>query len=65
MSKEMTDELHNELDIAVFEQDEMDVDKVKEILDKLDKMEGISPDGMKNTFDKEKLWDRIAEECRQ
>lgn len=64
MSKEMMNELHNQLDIAALEQEEMDVDKVKEILDKLDEMEGLSTDGMKNTFDKEKLWDRIVEECR-
>lgn len=61
MSKEMMNELHNQLDIAALEQEEMDVDKVREILDKMD---SLSPDGMKNTFDKEKLWDRIVEECR-
>lgn len=61
MSKEMMNELYNQLDIAALEQEEMDVDKVREILDKMD---SLSPDGMKNTFDKEKLWDRIVEECR-
>lgn len=62
MDNKKINELQDQLDIAVFEQEEMDVDKVKEILDK---MENISPEEERNGFDKENLWKRIEEQSRE
>lgn len=60
--KKIMDELQAQLDIAVFEQEEMDADKVKEILEK---MENISSDEDKKSFDKELLWKKIEEQSRE
>ena len=61
-TKRMLDDLQDQLDRVVFEQNEVDPDKVKEILNKMD---SISPDESKDDFDKELLWGKIMEECRE
>ena len=63
-TKQMMDNLQNELDFAVFEQEEMDADKVREILNK---MENIDPeaDKVKAEFDKDLVWKKIQEQCRE
>lgn len=62
MNNKKMNELQDQLDIAVFEQEEMDVDKVKSILAE---MENYTPDEEKKTFDKEQLWKRIEEQSRE
>lgn len=62
-TKQMMDNLQDELDFAVFEQEEMDPEKVREILAK---MESIDPeaDEVKSEFDKDLVWKRIQEQCK-
>ena len=53
--------LQDKLDLAVFEQEEVDPKQVKAILEE---MERISP-LEENEQEKESMWERIKEECRE
>lgn len=62
MKEDILDALQSELDMAVFEQDEPDVDKVKEILDKMD---SCSPEEETKMADKEVVWNRIIAQSNE
>lgn len=59
IKEDILDALQSELDMEVFEQEEPDVDKVKEILDKMD---SCLPEKETKIADKELVWNRIIEQ---
>lgn len=62
MNNKKMDDLQAQLDIAVFEQEEMDVDKVMAILTE---MEDATPETEKKIPNKEQLWKKIEEQSRE
>lgn len=61
-TKKMMDDLQDKLDFAMYEQEEMDPEKVKEILAQMEK---IDPEAerVKAEFNKDRVWEEIKAQC--
>lgn len=61
---QLMNDLQDKLDFAMFEQEEMDPEKVREILAEMESMDPEA-DTVKAEFDKDLVWKKIQEQCRE